>query len=128
MRAPVYRGEGGGWWCGGVIPSHPLAAVPGVLLVYNPPPMYLGALPPATVLQHPEPVGAVWGAPGGKGEELQRACERVGEAERRLWEGEAQVMGVAAGAAGAQASTQGSPGGGGRGAAYRGAAARQGRL
>ena len=75
-----------------------------------PPPMYPVALPPAPVLQRPQAVRAARAAPTGKGEELRRAWERVGEEERRLSEREARVMGATAGVAGAQAHAQGTSG------------------
>ena len=74
--------------------------------------MYPTALPPAPMQQHPQAVEATWGAQGGKGEDLRRAWERVGEEERRLQEREAQAMGEAAGATRVQARAQGTPEGG----------------
>ena len=75
--------------------------------------MYPSALPPAPMQQTPQAVGGAWGAQGGRGEELRRAWERVGEEERRLQEREAQARGGAAGATGVQARAQGTSGRGG---------------
>ena len=105
------RAQGGGRRWGRVIPPFPPPPYPPVVPVYWPPSMYPGALLPAPMQQHPLAVRVTWGAPGEKGEELRRASEGVGEVEGRLREMEARVMGEAAGAARAQASAQGTPGG-----------------
>ena len=77
-----------------------------------PPPMYPGALPPAPMQQHPKAGGAIWGTQRGKGEELRRAWERIGEEERRLQESEARAMGEVAGVAEGRARAQGTARGG----------------
>ena len=68
--------------------------------VYPPPMAYPGVMPPAHVRQHQLASWATWAAQGGKGEQLRRAWERIGEEERRLREREPQAMGDRAGHAG----------------------------
>ena len=80
-----------------------------VLPVYPPPTLYPCARPPAPVLPRPRAVQAARVVPGGKGEELWSAWERVVEEEMTLREREARVIGSAAGAAGAEAHAQGAP-------------------
>ena len=110
MGAPVYQQKGGGRCRAGVIPPLPLPLYPAVMPVYLPPPIYPGALPPAPKQQHSQAVRATWEAQEGKGEELRRAWERIGEGKRRLQEREAWPTGEAAGATRVHARGQGTPG------------------
>ena len=77
MGSTVFPGEGlGGWWgrvVPAAIPAFPPQPYPAVGMVCPPPSAYPGVPPPAPVRQHPQAVGAAWGAQGGKGEEHRRA-------------------------------------------------------
>ena len=105
MGSPVFPGKGLEWWGGVVppavppiVPPFPPPPYPAMGMVYPPPPAYQGTQPQAHVQQRPQAGGTAWGVQEGKGEEHRRACERLGEAERSLREGEARVKGEAGGA------------------------------
>ena len=95
----VFPGKGLGWWGGVVppaIPPFPPPRYPAVGGVYPPPLAYPAVQLPPSVRQHLHARGAAWRAQGEKGEEHERAWERIGEEERRLGEREARIMGGAA--------------------------------
>ena len=102
MGSPVFPGKRLGWWGGVVppavppiVPPFPPPPYPAMGMMYPLPPAYQGMQPQAHVQQRPQAGGAACGAQEGKGEEHERAWERLGEAERSLREREARVMGGA---------------------------------
>ena len=102
MGSPVFQGKRFGWWVGvvppaipPVIPPFPPPPYPAMQMMYPPPTAYPGVPSQANVQQRPQTGGTTWGAQGGKGEEHRRACERIGEEEKRLREREVRVMGGA---------------------------------
>ena len=117
--SPVFLGKGLGWW-GDVVPPVILPVIPPFLpppypavgVVYPPPPAYPGVPSQADVQQRPQAGGTTWGAQGGKEEEHRRACERIGEEERRLQEREARSRGGADRVAEGWTEGQGRPRGG----------------
>ena len=115
MGSPAFQGKGRAGWWGDVVPPTILPfwppPYPAVGTVYPPSPAYPGVLPPAPVWQHLQAGGAMWGAQAGKGKELRRAWQRIGDEERRLREREARAMGEAARAAERRATRQGTAGG-----------------
>ena len=115
MGTPVFPGKRLGWWRGVVppavppiVPPFPPPPYPAMGMMYPLPPAYQGMQPQTHVQQRPQAGGTAWGAQEGKGEEHRRAWERLGEAERRLREREAMVMG------GAGSTTEGRTEGTGR--------------
>ena len=115
MGSTVFAVKGLSWWRDVVppdIPQIPPPPYPAVGMVYTATPAYPGLPSPASVQQHTQAGGTLWGAQGGKGEKHRRAKEGIGEEERRLQEREAPIMGRAARVAEEWTEGQGMPRGG----------------